>query len=158
MAEELDVKDNLNVVRLTKILGISTSPLPGWIDTMERGDVLRPFADLSFAPMSVRFTAESLAEIGRHRFAGNFHISGANNVDYDEFSRVFADSLGFESVVIEPTTSVEMKVNIPFKPRYSGIGMARTTVLTGLKPQTLEALMVDLSAQYKLLKAESISA
>ncbi len=154
-AEELGVMDNLNIVRLTKILGISTSPLPSWIDTMERGEVLRPFADLSFAPMSVRYTAESLAEIGRRRIAGNLHISGENNVGYNDFSRKFADSLGFQSVEIEPTTSVKMNVNIPFKPRYSGIGMERTTELTGLKPQTLDELMMDLAAQYQLLKIEA---
>ena len=49
------------------------------------------------------------------------------------------------------------RVNIPFKPRYSGIGMERTTRLIGLKPQTLDELMVDLAAQYQLLKTESSS-
>ena len=142
---------------MTKILGIRTAPLPSWIDTMERGDVLRPFADLSFAPTSVRYTAESLAEIGHHHIPGNFHVSGADNVSYDEFSRKFADSLGFKTIEIEPTTSVMMNVNIPFKPRYSGIGMERTTKLIGLKPQTLDELMVDLVAQYQLLKTESSS-
>ena len=157
VAKEFDVIDKLNIVRLTKILGIRTAPLPSWIDTMERGDVLRPFADLSFAPTSVRYTAESLAEIGRHHIPGNFHVSGADNVSYDEFSRKFADSLGFKTIEIEPTTSVMMNVNIPFKPRYSGIGMERTTKLIGLKPQTLDELMVDLAAQYQLLKTESSS-
>ena len=152
VAKELDAKDQLNIVRLTKILGISTSPLPNWIDTMERGDILRPFSDLSFAPISVRYTAESLAEIGRHRIAGNFHISGKNNVSYDKFSRQFADSLGFKMIEVEPTTSIKMNVNIPFKPRYSGIGMERTTKLIGLKPQTLEELMMDLATQYQSLK------
>ena len=154
-AKELDAIDKLNIVRLTKILGISTPPLPSWIDTMKCGDVLQPFTDLSFAPISVRYTAESLAEIGRHRISGNFHVSGADNVSYDKFSRKFADNLGFKTIEIEPTTSVIMNVNIPFKPSYSGIGMERTTKLIGLKPQTLDELMADLAAQYQLSKTES---
>lgn len=152
VAEELGEIDKFNVVRLTKILGISTSPLPSWIETMENGGVLRPFSDLSFAPMSVRYTAESLAEIGRHRINGNFHISGKNNVGYEEFSHILADSLGFKTIEIQPTTSVKMNINIPFKPRYSGISMERTTELTGLKPQTIDELIVDLSSQYEQSK------
>ena len=155
VAEDLKMHQKLNIVRLTKILGIGTSPLPSWIEIMEKGGVLTPFSDLSFAPMSVGYTAKSLAEIGRHRIEGNFHISGADNISYDKFSRKFADSLGYKRLKIEPTTSIEMNIEIPFKPRYSGIGMERTTKLIGIKPQTLQELMGDLIEQYRLTNTES---
>ncbi|MBT6438893.1 MAG: sugar nucleotide-binding protein [Flavobacteriales bacterium] len=149
VAEELNAVDNFNIVRLTKILGLNTSPLPDWVDTMKKGGVLQPFLDLSFAPISVSYTAESLVEIGCKRVPGNFHISGADNVSYDEFARKLSNGLGFQSILIEPVTSISMNVHIPFKPRYSGISMERTTDLIGIKPQTIDELVLELSFQYK---------
>lgn len=148
VAKELHKDDRLNIVRLTKILDLGVSPLPFWIDCMEKGEILRPFSDLSFAPMSVRYAAESLAEIGKKQIAGNFHISGADNIGYEKFARIFADRLGFTDIQVQPTTSVEMNIDIAFKPTYSGISMDRTTKLIGLKPQKIEQLMDYLFQKY----------
>ena len=148
IAKTLHQDELLSIVRLTKILDIGVSPLPMWNDCMEKGEILRPFSDLSFAPMSVRYTAESLAKIGKARISGNFHISGADNIGYVEFAKIFAERLGFSDVQVQPTTSIEMNVDIPFKPTYSGIGMDRTTKLIGLKPQKIDQLMDFLYQQY----------
>lgn len=148
VAKDLDQEERLNIVRLTKILDLSVSPIPLWVDCIEKGDILRPFSDLSFAPVSVRYAAESLAEIGRLQISGNFHISGADNISYDKFAKIFADKLGFGGIEIQPTTSIEMNVEIPFKPMYSGIGMERTTQLIGLLPQTIDKLLDYLLQQY----------
>jgi dTDP-4-dehydrorhamnose reductase len=136
-AERLRAANRLNVVRLTKILGPETSPLPNWFSAWGRGDAVQPFTDLIFAPMSVRFAAESLATIGEKRIPGNLHLSGADNVTYLDFANCLADRAGVDRRLIAPTTATAKGVVIPFKPRYSGIGMRRTTELTGLRPQSL---------------------
>jgi hypothetical protein len=48
--------------------------------------------------------------------------------------------------LIKPSTATEKGIHIAFKPRYSGLGMTRTTELTGIKPQPFEALIDDLIA------------
>lgn len=146
-AERLGASARLAIVRLTKILDASVSPLPAWLAAWGRGEAVEPFADLVFAPISVRFVGEALATIGASRASGNLHVSGAENVSYVTFAEALARRLGVDTGLIRPTTAVAKGVHIPFKPRYSGLGMTRTGTLTGLAPQPLDRLVEDLAAE-----------
>lgn len=143
-AAELGASDRLCVTRLTKILATDTSPIPAWRDSWSRGQPVEPFADLVFAPMSVNFVGRSLAHIGELRLPGNFHLSGSENVSYVAFAKAIAKKIGISLSLIQPTTAIEKGVHIAFKPTYSGIGMDRTTHLTGIIPQSLDQVLDDL--------------
>lgn len=145
-AERLGASERLNIVRLTKIMNAGVSPVPTWIAAWERGMTVEPFSDLIFAPISVAFVGEALAQIGEKRVAGNLHLSGAENVSYVDFAHTLAQRLGVDPKLIQPTTAVAKGVNIAFKPRFSGLSMSRTTQLTGIQPQTLNHLVEDLAA------------
>lgn len=149
VAKKLGTLDLFNIVRLTKILGINTSPLPDWFSRLTLAKEINPFSDLIIAPMSLRFTAESLAEIGRSRLVGNFHLSGSKNINYVDLAMAFVNALGYKEALVKPTTATDMKVDIPFKPTFSGIGMERTTELTGIKPQDLNSVVVDVITEYE---------
>lgn len=144
IATRLSALDRLNITRLTKILGPQTSPLPAWRAAWAKGEVVRPFTDLIFAPMSVRFVGEALATIAEKRVAGNLHLSGAENVSYVALAHAIARKIGVDAERIVPVTSTEMGVHIPFKPAYSGLGMTRTTALTGITPQPLDGVVDDI--------------
>jgi len=145
-ASRIGAEDRLNIVRLTKILDRETSPLPAWFSAWARGEVIQPFSDLTFAPMSVRFVGEALATIGEKRVSGNLHLSGAENVSYVDLAESLASRMGLASDLINPTTAVAKGIHIPFKPRYSGLGMSRTTRLTGINPQTIAEVAGDLAS------------
>jgi dTDP-4-dehydrorhamnose reductase len=146
VAEAAGATDRLNIVRLTKIMNAGVSPLPAWFGAWRRGEPVDPFADLIFAPISVRFVGEALATIGAARIAGNLHLSGAENVSYPDFAAMLARRLGVDQALIRPTTATAKGIHIAFKPRFSGLGMARTTALTGIAPQPLDALVEDIMA------------
>jgi dTDP-4-dehydrorhamnose reductase len=148
-AERLGVSDRLNIVRLTKIMNRTVSPLPAWFAAWKRGAAIEPFADLIFAPMSVKFVGEALATIGEMRISGNLHLSGAENVSYIDFAYALGKRLNVSTDLIHPTTAVAKGVNIPFKPRFSGLGMTRTTQLTGIEPQRIDHLIDDLITDVK---------
>ena len=145
-AAGIGARDRLNIVRLTKIMDASVSPLPSWFAAWKRGEKVEPFSDLIFAPISVAFAGDRLAIIGERRVAGNLHLSGAANISYVDFAQALARRLDVDQVLIEPTTAVAKGVNVPFKPRFSGLGMARTTELTGVEPQSLDHLVDDVIA------------
>jgi dTDP-4-dehydrorhamnose reductase len=147
IARRLKAEARLNVVRLTKILDKDTSPLPGWLAAWKRGETVQPFSDLIFAPMSARFVGEALATIGEKSIAGNLHLSGADNVSYVDLANAMARRFGVNPALIAPTTSAEKGVQIPFKPRYSGLGMRRTTELSGIAPQPLADVVNDIAAE-----------
>jgi len=147
VASEMSTENRLNVVRLTKILDPNTPPVPAWIESWQRGEVVQPFADLIFAPMSVQFVGESLATIGKKRVSGNLHLSGADNVSYVDFALALTNKMGIDKSLIDPTTATAKGIHIAYKPSYSGLGMQRTTELTGVKPQTLNDVVNDLLEQ-----------
>lgn len=145
-ASRAGTEERLNIVRLTKILDRQTSPLPAWCSAWARGEPVQPFADLIFAPMSVQFVGEALATIGEKRVSGNLHLSGAENVSYVDLATHLARAMGVDPRLIEPTTAEAKGIHIAFKPRYSGLGMSRTTQLTGLKPQSIAEVARDLAS------------
>ena len=144
-AADLDAKNRLNIVRLTKILSPETSPIPNWRNTWLQGGVVEPFSDLIFAPMSVQFVGESLARIGEKRVPGNLHLSGSENVSYVDLAVALAEQWKVDPSLISPTTSSDKGIQIPFKPTFSGIAMTRTQQLCGLSPQTLNSVVKDIS-------------
>lgn len=141
--------DRLNIVRLTKIMDAGVSPLPAWFAAWDSGEPVEPFADLIFAPISVKFVGESLTTLAEKRVPGNLHLSGAENVSYIDLAKALTARLGVPANLITPTTSVAKGIHIPFLPRYSGIGMTRTTELTGVQPQKFEHLIDDLVDDFK---------
>jgi dTDP-4-dehydrorhamnose reductase len=145
-AQKLDAMDRLSIVRLTKIMNAQVPPIPAWLSAWKRSEVVQPFSDLVFAPMSVQFVGEALATLGEKNIPGNLHLSGAENVTYVDLANALARRLEVDAALIAPTTAVAKGVNIPFKPRYSGLGMNRTTELSGLDPQTLEDVVNDMLA------------
>jgi len=149
-AESLNALDRFSVVRLTKILSLETSPLPFWFRSWKEGKAVEPFADLIFAPMSLDFVGQALAEIAVKNVPGNLHLSGAENVNYVELAKAFASALGVDSSMIVPSSATAKGIHIAFKPVYSGLGMQRTTQLTGIHPQPLERVVADLIHSFRL--------
>ena len=143
-AIKLGAGDRLNIVRLTKVLDRTTSPISNWIAAWQHGETVHPFSDLIFAPISVPFVGDMLTTIGEKRIPGDLHLSGSENVSYADFAFRLAESLGVDTRLIEPTTAEKKRIQISYKPIYSGLGMARTKKLTGILPQTLSEVVLDL--------------
>tara|TARA_B100000315_G_scaffold255777_1_gene300039 strand:+ start:127 stop:1044 length:918 start_codon:yes stop_codon:yes gene_type:complete len=139
-AEKLDRLELLSIVRLTKILAASTSPFPQWFAAWKSAQVVTPFSDLIFAPISLDFAAKKLGVLGESPVPGNLHLSGEDNITYFDFAKAVGKRMGVPDSLIEPTTSVEMGVKVLFLPQYSGISMKRTSELTGIFPESLESV------------------
>ena len=96
--------------------------------------------------MSVQFVGEALAAFGEQRVPGDLHLSGADNVSYVDFASALATAKGIDPRLIAPTTATAEGIHIAYKPRFSGLGMQRTTALTGVRPQKLTDVVSDLLA------------
>ncbi|MEO1206510.1 MAG: sugar nucleotide-binding protein [Pseudomonadota bacterium] len=147
--------ERFSIIRLTKIMNSKVSPLPAWFAAWEAGQPIEPFEDLIFAPISVRFVGDALAELSQKRLSGNLHLSGADNVSYVRFAHALANELGIDPSLVKPTTSEAKGIHIAFKPKYSGIGMERTSELSGLAPQAVESLVKDIIADHFAATGES---
>lgn len=144
-AQALEASDRFNVIRLTKILAWETPPLLSWFQAWKEGKAIEPFSDLIFAPMSVQFVGKALAAIGVKRVPGCLHLSGAANVSYVDLARGLAAAFGVDESLISPSSATVKGIQIAYKPTYSGLGMERTTRLTGVHPQPLDHVIRDLT-------------
>lgn len=140
-AKKLGYLHQLAIVRLTKIVAPGTLPFPQWIEDWGNGQIVTPFEDLIFAPISLGFVARSLATLGENPLAGNFHLSGTKNITYCDFARALAKKMGFPDSLISPTTSLIKGIKVLYLPKYSGIGMEKTSKLTGIAPESLDSVV-----------------
>ncbi len=143
-AQAINAQDGYQVIRLTKILDLTTPPLPNWLESWNKGEVVTPFADLIFAPMSRQFVSQSIVQVGETQKSGDFHLSGAENISYVDLAHLIAQKVGVSAELIKATTAVEKGVHIAFKPKYSGLGMARTTRLCNIEPQHISSVIDDI--------------
>ncbi|MDA8716484.1 sugar nucleotide-binding protein [Alphaproteobacteria bacterium] len=144
LSAQRSMTDRCNVIRLTKIMDFETPPVPGWLKSLTSGHIITPFEDLIFAPMSVQHVAKAIAKVGLLEKPGDFHLSGAKNVTYVDFAQEFIKQFNFNPQLLEPVVSTEKGITIAFKPKYSGLGMEKTSRLAGVMPQTLESVVSDL--------------
>ena len=149
-AKALGALDRFSVIRLTKVLAQETPPLPSWLQAWRKGRSIEPFSDLIFAPMSVQFVGNALATIGVKRVPGSLHLSGAANVSYVDLAKAYAALLGVDESLISASSAKAKGIHIAYKPTYSGLGMDRTTRLTGVRPQPLDQVVRDLTRGFTL--------
>jgi dTDP-4-dehydrorhamnose reductase len=151
-AKELGCLGQLAIVRLTKIVAASTLPFPQWLKEWENNQVVTPFTDLIFSPISLGYVAKSLGILGETPLAGNFHLSGAKNISYFDFAKALADQFDVPDSLLEPTTSVDRGVKVLYLPKYSGIGMIKTSELTGVLPESLDSVVDFVAAEVNASK------
>ncbi len=137
-ASELEASNNLNVIRLTKIIGPQTSPFPDWLGAIDNDRQIVPFSDLVFAPMSLDFVANALARIGEAWIPGDLHLSGAESIDYASFALRLVAAMGKPSTLVKSAMSAERGVTLVYRPACGGIAMDRTRELIGLRPEPLD--------------------
>ena len=145
-ARQLGAGNRAAVVRLTKVLGLASAPVHAWRQAWSGAQIVRPFSDLIFAPISLDYTADAMATLVETGPAGNFHLSGSQDLDYGQFARALAARLGVDAALVAPATSRELGATLAFTPRSSALAMTRTTRITGLLPQSLDAVIDDLAA------------
>jgi dTDP-4-dehydrorhamnose reductase len=137
----------LCITRLTKVIGASVQPFPAWYKDLSNGKTIRPFSDLTFAPITLDFAAHGIIRISTLTLSGKFHLSGESNINYADYSLEFASAFQFPRNLITPTTSKIAGIQIPFLPTYSGLGMKLTSELTGLRPQPTEEAVSHLTKE-----------
>ena len=100
--------------------------------------------------MSVQFVVNALATIGVKRVPGSLHLSGAANVSYVDLAKAYAALLGVDESLISASYAKAKGIHIAYKPTYSGLGMDRTTRLTGVRPQPLDQVVRDLTRGFTI--------
>ena len=133
------------VIRLPKVVSSKVPLFAHWLSSLSRGQVIKPFSDLSLSPISLSFLTKALAQ---QHLTGIVHLSGAKQVTYEEFALLLAKALGVPTSLVEPTTAKELNVPLLFAPRYTTLDTSDTTAIFGIEPQTIWDVVSDLVLEY----------
>jgi len=148
LANENSLESNLQITRLTKVLDATTKPFDSWYKSFTERAIVEPFEDLIFSPITVDFAARHIVEIVLNFPGGIYHLSGKENTSYVDFCYSLAEVFHFDKNLIRSTTSTKKNIEIPFLPKFSGLGMHKTSTITRFMPQEICELVNYLKEQF----------
>ncbi len=133
------------VVRITRTIGPELPPFEGWLAGLRERKPVEAFDDFIFAPMTPDYVGEGLLRVALSSHNGIFHLSGTD-VTYFDLAREIASQLGVDTERVVRTNSVVKGVSLRFRPRFSALGMGRTTSLLDIAPQSIRGVAAELIA------------
>lgn len=133
------------MVRITRTISAELPPFDAWLRDLHVGRQVEAFDDFIFAPMTAPFVTAGLLKIALSAHDGIFHLSGTDATYFDLACEVSAQ-LGAGPDSVARTNSVAKGVSLRFRPRYSALGMSRTTGLLGIQRQSVRDVAAHLIA------------
>ncbi|MBI5569134.1 MAG: sugar nucleotide-binding protein [Desulfomonile tiedjei] len=98
-------KNETAIVRLTKVLGPRQPLLAEWTGALKRGESIRPFSDMVFAPIPLSGVVSVLRLIADRHLPGIWQVSAPEDISYEEAARITAVTVGADSSLIRPLDS-----------------------------------------------------
>ena len=133
--QELSGLGNLiSIVRFTKVLGVNALPFKGWIQALQRGEVIRPFSDTVLSPVPLPFAIRVLHRIAELRLSGIVQVSGERDVTYEQVARHIAKRIGTDPDLVQPIRSREADPQLEAIPPYTTFDTTRLRMELGMDP------------------------
>jgi len=121
------------IVRLTKVLPPAAPLLAGWKNALQAGQSVTPFHDMRMAPVSRDLVVQTLLRIADHPSPlPVVHVSGSEDVTYEQAARFIARQIGAAESLIHPISA-----------RSAGLPVEATPLHTTLETTSLQSLGLD---------------
>ena len=82
------------ILRLSKIVSPDIALIRGWVEALNAGEPIRPFADMMMAPVETRLAVAVIAALMQARATGIFQLTGPTDVTYEAVACHIADRIG----------------------------------------------------------------
>ncbi|HQU44981.1 MAG TPA: sugar nucleotide-binding protein, partial [Pirellulales bacterium] len=123
-------------------------PFAGWREALRQGDVVRPFSDVTIAPISLDFAVEVLLKVILERRTGVFQASAEVDVTYAEFARDLAEACGARRELVAPVAKASTPLGPDKAARFASLDVSRVRDELKLTPQTPKQLARWIAAFY----------
>ena len=130
----LELGERIAICRLAKVLMPGPSLITGWIQSLSRGEIIRPFSDVVVAPVSINIVRHALQKIAEARCGGIFHLSGSRDVSYSEIAGYVAKRMGVSKALVVPMRSDEAGAPCGDVFLHSTLDCARLEKMFGVSP------------------------
>lgn len=142
----LAISGDVAVCRLAKVLDARLDLMTRWLSAFADQHAVQAFRDLFIAPVSLRYAVEFLSRVAESNENGVFQISGDQELSYCELASALAKRLGRSGSLVECVDSAQSGIELAAAPRHPSLDGSRTERVFGLAPQTLNALLDDLTS------------
>lgn len=139
-----ELAERVAIVRLSKVLSSESGMAGEFLRCLRAGEPCHAFEDLLLCPVSLAYVCAGLVAIASVRKPGVFHLTGEEEMSYAQFCSHLASHLGASPGLVVPRCSSEANVNVLFRPNHPALGMARTSQLLRLVPESMDNLMNEL--------------
>jgi len=126
--------DLISIVRFTKVLGVNALPFKGWIQALQRGEVICPFSDMVLSPVPLPFAIRVLHRIAELRLSGIVQVSAERDVTYEQVARYIAKCIRADADLVQPIRSREANPQLEAIPRYTTLDMTRLRMELEMDP------------------------
>lgn len=121
------------IVRLTKVIGPCDQLFTSWINDLLRGKIVRPFIDMSIAPIPLSSVVAILKLIIDGRMSGIIQISGDRDVSYSDALQMGAQLLDIELELVQPAKAGDLGYT-EYLPTYTSLNIDRLKNELGVVP------------------------
>lgn len=143
----LSFGSSVAILRLSKMFGPNNNLINKWKNTLEQGQTIFPFLDMSVSPLPLFFIIQTLKRIAELRLAGITQVSGNQDISYEEIARFAAKLLRASPDLIKPVKGSDAIPDLEHIPKFTTLNSERLKFETGLVPpdvfETLERAFLN---------------
>ena len=137
----LEISQDVAIIRLTKVLARNDVLFTGWIEKLNRGDTITPFADMVMAPIGIDTVISALTEIIDKKLTGIFQVSGTEDISYMTAAHFIAEKLGAAPELVRPASAIAAGVHADDLAEHTSLDTAETEAALNLQfPKPLALL------------------
>ena len=142
------------IVRLSNVLAPDNSLIGGWSKALNAGNSIRPFSDMTMAPVPLSFVSRALARIIDQPTGRTWQISGEKDVSYAVAARAGAILLGLSPDLVQPIRAADAGYSERIR-RYTSMDSSRLQNELALSPpsvdQTIRLAFTDPAALGRII-------
>lgn len=120
------------ILRLSKVLAPTSSPIRRWLRLMALEQTVRPFWDAVCSPVPLSRAIDALAWLGDHRLPGIYQLSATHDISYVQLAREAAAREGLNDGLIVPTSSVDAGYTGEAFPKNTTMDVSLLRLLTDI--------------------------
>lgn len=122
------------VVRLTKVIGRTLPVIERWRKSLDRGEPIRPLADLVIAPVSLNLATTVIAAAAREPQGPILQVSACADISYAEIAGRLAARWGAASSLVQPITAADLGLALEHLPAHTTLDASDVRKRLGIAP------------------------
>jgi dTDP-4-dehydrorhamnose reductase len=127
----------ITIVRLSNLMVFNNGLISGWAESLRNHQIIRPFSDMTMAPVPLWFVTKALAAIMEQPAGRTWQISGEKDVSYADAAGIGARALGAASELVTPIRASDAGFAEKVRPNTS-LDCSRLKYDLGLMPPDIE--------------------